>query len=140
MMNILETKGQLKKESGEKAFNYIPVRLQQTVVRSMVREFVDRVFDGSARPLLVHLLNEKGRSPPRNERNCRSCSTRRWNDYLALEPRCLQCLTRGPRRDGSRGHDLAPPQHATRDAAVLAGSHRRRPRPPAAPAMEERSG
>ena len=30
------------------------------VVRSMVREFVDRVFDGSARPLLVHLLKEKG--------------------------------------------------------------------------------
>ncbi len=26
----------------------------------MVREFVDRVFDGSARPLLVHLLKEKG--------------------------------------------------------------------------------
>ena len=25
----------------------------------MVREFVNRVFDGSARPLLVHLLKEK---------------------------------------------------------------------------------
>ena len=37
-----------------------PVRPQQLVVRSMVREFVDRVFDGSARPLLVHLLKEKG--------------------------------------------------------------------------------
>ena len=60
MMNILETKGHLKKEPGEKAQNYIPVRPQQTVVRSMVREFVDRVFDGSARPLLVHLLKEKG--------------------------------------------------------------------------------
>ena len=60
MMNILETKGHLKKEPGEKAQNYIPVRPQQTVVRSMVREFVDRVFDGSARPLLVHLLREKG--------------------------------------------------------------------------------
>ena len=45
MMNILETKGHLKKEPGEKAQNYIPVRPQQTVVRSMVREFVDRVFD-----------------------------------------------------------------------------------------------
>jgi BlaI family transcriptional regulator, penicillinase repressor len=60
MMNILETKGHLKKEPGEKAQTYIPVRPQQTVVRSMVREFVDRVFDGSARPLLVHLLKEKG--------------------------------------------------------------------------------
>ena len=60
MMNILETKGHLTREPGEKANVYTPVRPQQLVVRSMVREFVDRVFDGSARPLLVHLLKEKG--------------------------------------------------------------------------------
>jgi BlaI family transcriptional regulator, penicillinase repressor len=60
MMNILETKGHLKKAPGAKAQIYSPVRPQQAVVRSMVREFVDRVFDGSARPLLVHLLKEKG--------------------------------------------------------------------------------
>jgi predicted transcriptional regulator len=60
MMNILETKGHLKKTPGEKAQLYVPVRRQQAVVRSLVREFVDRVFDGSARPLLVHLLKEQG--------------------------------------------------------------------------------
>ena len=60
MMNILETKGHLRKQAGEKAHVYAPVRAQHTVVRSMVREFVNRVFDGSARPLLVHLLKEKG--------------------------------------------------------------------------------
>ena len=60
MMNVLETKGHLKREAGEKANVYAPVRPQQIVVRSMVREFVNRVFDGSARPLLVHLLKEKG--------------------------------------------------------------------------------
>jgi predicted transcriptional regulator len=60
MMNILEGKGHLKKEAGARALVYAPVRPQQAVVRSMVREFVDRVFDGSARPLLVHLLKEKG--------------------------------------------------------------------------------
>jgi len=60
MMNILETKGHLTREPGEKANVYTPVRPQQLVVRSMVREFVDRVFDGSARPLLVHLLKERG--------------------------------------------------------------------------------
>ena len=60
MMNILESKGHLKREAGGKASVYTPVRKQQMVVRSMVREFVDRVFDGSARPLLVHLLKEKG--------------------------------------------------------------------------------
>src|SRR5687767_14213880 len=62
MMNILEAKGHLKKERGDKAQLYIPVRPQQAVVKSMVREFVERVFDGSARPLLVHLLKEKGLS------------------------------------------------------------------------------
>jgi predicted transcriptional regulator len=62
MMNILEGKGYLRKEPGEKAQIYVPARQQQLVVRSMVREFVDRVFDGSARPLLVHLLKEKGLS------------------------------------------------------------------------------
>jgi BlaI family transcriptional regulator, penicillinase repressor len=60
MMNILESKGHLSKEPGEKAQRYVPVRPQTAVVRSMVREFVDRVFDGSARTLLVHLVKEKG--------------------------------------------------------------------------------
>jgi BlaI family transcriptional regulator, penicillinase repressor len=58
MMNLLETKGHLKRQAGERAHTYVPVRRQQQVVRSMVREFVDRVFDGSARPLLVHLLKD----------------------------------------------------------------------------------
>jgi predicted transcriptional regulator len=60
MMNILEAKGHLKKTRGDKTQDYVPVRPQQAVVKSMVREFVDRVFDGSARPLLLHLVKEKG--------------------------------------------------------------------------------
>ena len=60
MMNILESKGHLKKQPGDKAQVYAPARPQQLVMKSMVREFVNRVFDGSARPLLVHLLKEKG--------------------------------------------------------------------------------
>jgi BlaI family penicillinase repressor len=61
MMNVLESKGHLKRQPGDTAANvYAPVRPQQLVVKSMVREFVNRVFDGSARPLLVHLLKEKG--------------------------------------------------------------------------------
>lgn len=60
MMNILEAKGHLRKQPGDKAQIYVPVRSQHAVVKSMVREFVDRVFDGSARPLLLHLAKEKG--------------------------------------------------------------------------------
>jgi BlaI family transcriptional regulator, penicillinase repressor len=58
MMGILEQKGHLKKTAGERAYVYTPTKPQQQVVRSMVREFVHRVFDGSARPLLVHLFED----------------------------------------------------------------------------------
>jgi predicted transcriptional regulator len=58
MMNILETKGFLKKKQGEKAFVYAPSKPERQVLRAMVREFVDRVFNGAAEPLLVHLVED----------------------------------------------------------------------------------
>lgn len=59
MMNILEQKGYLKKQQGEKAYVYQPAQPQKQVIRSMVREFVNRVFNGSAEPLLVHLVEDR---------------------------------------------------------------------------------
>ncbi len=59
MMNILETKGYLKKRQEERAYVYRPAQPQKQVVRSMVRDFVNRVFNGSAEPLLVHLVEDK---------------------------------------------------------------------------------
>jgi BlaI family transcriptional regulator, penicillinase repressor len=56
MMGILEQKGHLKKTAGERAYVYRPTKPQQQVVGSMVNEFIHRVFNGSARPLLVHLV------------------------------------------------------------------------------------
>ena len=56
MMGILEQKGHLEKTAGERAYIYKPTKPQQQVVGSMVNEFVHRVFNGSARPLLVHLV------------------------------------------------------------------------------------
>jgi predicted transcriptional regulator len=66
MMNILEEKGHLSKERmrsaagvgdgrSERAFAYRPTRSRQRVVSAMVRDFVSRVLDGSAEPLLLHL-------------------------------------------------------------------------------------
>jgi len=63
MMGILEQKGHLKKTAGERAYIYSLTKPQQQVVRSMVREFVHRVFNGSARPLLVHLLEDPHTDP-----------------------------------------------------------------------------
>src|SRR5262245_9405879 len=59
MMNILESKGFLKKDTADRAYRYRPARPRQTVVTSMVREFVNRVFDGASRPLMLHLVKER---------------------------------------------------------------------------------
>ena len=60
MMNILDQKGFLKKTPGEdRAFVYEPARSQRTVMRAMVKEFLDRVFGGSASPLMLHLIEDK---------------------------------------------------------------------------------
>src|SRR5437867_4602981 len=58
MMNVLEAKGYLKKEKHERAYRYRPTRPERTVISSMVREFVNRVFDGAPRPLLLHLVKD----------------------------------------------------------------------------------
>jgi BlaI family transcriptional regulator, penicillinase repressor len=58
MMNILEQKKYLKKTQADRAYLYRPARPQRQVIGDMVREFVNRVFNGSAEPLLVHLVEE----------------------------------------------------------------------------------
>ena len=56
MMGILEDKGFLKKSRRTKAYVYQPSQPKSKVVGSMVKDFVERVFEGSAKPLLVHLV------------------------------------------------------------------------------------
>jgi len=63
MMNVLERKGHLRKKTEGRSFLYRPTRPQRQVVGSMVREFVERVFGGSAAPLLAHLVDEETLSP-----------------------------------------------------------------------------
>jgi predicted transcriptional regulator len=56
MMRILEQKGYVKKTRVDRAFVYRPARPRHQVIGDMVREFVDRVFDGASRPMLLHLV------------------------------------------------------------------------------------
>jgi predicted transcriptional regulator len=63
MMGILERKGHLKKTAGERAYVYSSVQPQAQVVEGMVKEFVKRVFNGSPKPLLVHLVGDRELSP-----------------------------------------------------------------------------
>jgi predicted transcriptional regulator len=58
MMKILEQKGYVKKTRAEKAFVYRAAKPRTQVIGGMVREFVDRVFDGASRPMLLHLVKE----------------------------------------------------------------------------------
>ena len=58
MMRILEEKGYLKKTVAERAHVYRPARPRHQVVTAMVRDFVDRVFDGASDALLVHLAKD----------------------------------------------------------------------------------
>jgi BlaI family transcriptional regulator, penicillinase repressor len=58
MMNVLERKGHLRKRAEGRSFLYQPARPRAQVVKAMVREFLDRVFAGSAAPLLVHLVED----------------------------------------------------------------------------------
>ena len=59
MMRILEDKGYLKKSnSTDRAYVYAPAKPRQQVLGAMVRDFVDRVFDGAPDSLLLHLAKD----------------------------------------------------------------------------------
>ena len=55
MMKILEEKGFLKKTMVERTHVYKPAKPREQVVGAMVRDFLDRVFDGAPDRLLLHL-------------------------------------------------------------------------------------
>jgi BlaI family penicillinase repressor len=58
MMRILEEKGYLKKTLVDRAHVYKPAQRRQQVIGAMVRDFLDRVFDGAPDSLLVHLARD----------------------------------------------------------------------------------
>src|SRR5271166_3807404 len=62
MMKILENKGYLNKKQVERAYVYRATQEKNRVIRAMVRDFVNRVFNGSAEPLLVHLIEDRNLS------------------------------------------------------------------------------
>lgn len=63
LMRILEQKGYLTKATHEKAHVYRPAKPRQQVIGGMVRDFLDRVFDGASDALLVHLAKDDKLTP-----------------------------------------------------------------------------
>ena len=59
MMKILETKGFLKKRLQDRAYVYRPTHPKNQVIGGMIREFIDRVFNGSAEPLLLQIVKDR---------------------------------------------------------------------------------
>lgn len=59
MMKILESKGHLQKTQEDRAYIYTPSEPKNKVIGGMVREFINRVFNGSAEPLLMHLVEDE---------------------------------------------------------------------------------
>jgi BlaI family transcriptional regulator, penicillinase repressor len=58
-LKTLEQKGYLRAEPQDRAYVYEPTQPQSQTIRGLVREFVDRVFDGSVSPLLAHLIEDE---------------------------------------------------------------------------------
>jgi len=63
MMKILENKGYLNRKQVDRAYVYRPAQPKQRIIRAMVRDFVERVFNGSAEPLVVHLIEDRRLTP-----------------------------------------------------------------------------
>ena len=59
MMNILEEKGHLTRSKEGRAYLYTPVRPKSQVISGMVDDFVGKVFEGSARPLVLSLVKDR---------------------------------------------------------------------------------
>jgi predicted transcriptional regulator len=59
MMNILEAKGHLVKRPDGRAYVYEPAQAKAQVISSMVQDFLDRVFNGAAQPLLLNLIHDR---------------------------------------------------------------------------------
>src|SRR5215470_8774615 len=59
MMNILESKGHLVKRPEGRAYVYEPAQAKTQVISSMVQDFLDRVFNGAAQPLLLNLVQDR---------------------------------------------------------------------------------
>lgn len=58
-MNVLADKGYLHRALEGRAYRYRPAHPEDAVVKSMVQEFIDRVFDGASRPLFQHLVERE---------------------------------------------------------------------------------
>ena len=137
MMKILEQKKYLKKTQVDRAYVYRPAQPKRQVIGDMVRDFVNRVFNGSAEPLLVHLVEEHDLSRAGTGRDRQTAEEvvmshlLIWNNLVtySLQIGLLVGLA------AFRARAVAPPP-ARRKAGLLANSAGRLPAAPAGATVE----
>ncbi|KAA0253984.1 MAG: BlaI/MecI/CopY family transcriptional regulator [Acidobacteria bacterium] len=64
LMNILEGKGRLRRRKEGRAFVYEPTQPKSEVLSGLVSDFLEKVFAGSARSLLVSLVRDRKLGAP----------------------------------------------------------------------------
>lgn len=62
-IGVLEQKGYIRRTPGVDAYVYSSAHSQQQVLDRMLREFTDRVFDGSAERLVARLIDNPELDP-----------------------------------------------------------------------------
>jgi BlaI family penicillinase repressor len=65
MLTVLHRKKKVKRTLKDKAYIYKPAVSRTTFTGHAVREFIDRLFGGSAEGLVMNLLQEKHLTPER---------------------------------------------------------------------------
>ena len=63
VMQRLHKKGFLRRRKCDGIYHYTTVQNRSQVLSGLVRQFVDRVLDGSALPFVAYLANAKGLAP-----------------------------------------------------------------------------
>ena len=62
-MQVMHEKGLLDRDDSERSHVYTASLKQAATQRQLVREFMDRVFDGATEQLVLHALNARGITP-----------------------------------------------------------------------------
>lgn len=80
MLQVMLGKGLVKRSRGERQYVWSAARSEKATTRRMLRRFVDRVFDGSAELLMVHLLEDGELSEQDREEIRRMLESRQKRD------------------------------------------------------------
>ena len=71
MMNILSAKGHVRRKMVNRAYIYTARDSRENVLGRLLKDFIGRVFDGSAEPLLVRLIDDEYVSPEEIREACK---------------------------------------------------------------------